>query len=93
MKAIESLSIIVPIYNGELFLKDAVQSILNQSWLPQSFEVLLIDDASNDKSIELARSLEQLSKYIRLVALEKNRGVASSRNAGIIRHGDFWICV
>jgi glycosyltransferase involved in cell wall biosynthesis len=83
MKAIESLSIIVPIYNGELFLRDAVQSILNQSWLPQSFEVLLIDDASNDKSIEVARSLEKLSKDIRLVALENNRGVASARNTGI----------
>lgn len=83
MRAIESLSIIVPIYNGASFLEDAVQSILNQSWLPQSFEVLLVDDASSDKSIDVARSLQNLSKDIALVTLAKNGGVASARNAGI----------
>ena len=83
MKAIKNLSIILPIYNGEIFLKDAVQSILDQSWLPQDFEILLMDDASNDNSVEVARSLERLSKAIKLIALEKNGGVAYARNKGV----------
>jgi len=83
MKIIKSLSVILPVYNGEPFLEEAVQSILKQSWLPEQIEILIIDDASIDKSLEVAHKLEKLSNMIKVINSEKNQGIARTRNLGI----------
>ncbi len=80
------VSVIVPFWNAEPFLREAVDSVLAQTF--QSWELLLIDDGSSDGSSEIARQYTQrLPERIRCFRHEshQNRGVAASRNLGI-RH-------
>ncbi len=71
------ISVIVPVYNGEKYLKEAIDSILSQSYRP--FEIILIDDGSNDKTAEIAAIYKKTLTYL----YQKNKGIAASRNLGI----------
>ncbi len=76
----ELISIIVPIYNVENYLRQCLDSILNQTY--QNFECLLINDGSPDNSVEICR--EYVSKDSRFCYFEKeNGGLSSARNVGI----------
>ena len=76
----ELISIIVPIYNVEKYLRQCLDSILNQTY--QNFECLLINDGSPDNSADICR--EYVSKDSRFKYFEKeNGGVSSARNLGI----------
>ena len=78
----ELISIIVPIYNVENYLRQCLDSILNQTY--QNFECLLINDGSPDNSADICR--EYVSKDSRFRYFEKeNGGVSSARNLGIER--------
>lgn len=73
------LSIILASYNHAKYISDAIKSFLNQSF--QDFEIIIIDDASSDNSIEIIKSFDD--KRITLIALEKNLGVSNAVNTGI----------
>ena len=74
------ISIIVPIYNVEKYLRQCLDSILNQTY--QNFECLLINDGSPDNSADICR--EYAVKDSRFKYFEKeNGGVSSARNFGI----------
>ena len=74
------ISIIVPIYNVENYLRQCLDSIMNQTY--QNFECLLINDGSPDNSADICR--EYVSKDSRFRYFEKeNDGVSSARNLGI----------
>jgi len=77
------VSIITPIYNGNLYLDFAVQSVLNQTY--QNWELFLIDDGSKDDSYEKAVKWSEKDK--RIIALHHpdhaNKGVSATRNLGI----------
>ena len=76
------ISIIVPIYNVENYLRQCLDSIMNQTY--QNFECLLINDGSPDNSADICR--EYVAKDARFRYFEKeNGGVASARNLGIKR--------
>lgn len=75
----ELVSIIIPIYNGEKWLANAVNSALLQTYT--NIEVLLVDDGSTDNSFELCRSF-QSDKRVRLIH-KINGGQASARNIGL----------
>ena len=78
----ELISIIVPIYNVENYLRHCLESIQNQTY--QNFECLLINDGSPDNSADICR--EYVSKDSRFRYFEKeNGGVSSARNLGIER--------
>lgn len=77
---IPKISIIVPIYNAERFLRQTIESILCQPF--ESFELLLIDDGSKDKSSTICLSYESKDKRVRYI-YKKNGGVSSARNLGI----------
>ena len=49
----ELISVILPVYNGEKYLKEAIESILNQTYT--NFEFIIIDDGSKDSSLEIIR--------------------------------------
>lgn len=72
-------SVIIPLYNKENFVQDAIKSILNQTFT--DFELLIINDCSTDKSVEIAS--EFLSEKVKIIHHEKNRGLAATRNTGI----------
>jgi glycosyltransferase involved in cell wall biosynthesis len=75
------VSIIIPVYNAQAFLKKTIVSILNQSY--QNIELILIDDGSTDESGIICD--EFLKKDARITVIhQKNAGVSASRNAGII---------
>ena len=80
MKNNPKISIIVPVYNVELFLPRCIDSILNQSFV--DFELLLIDDGSKDKSGEICDEYAEKDKRIK-VFHKVNGGVSSARNLGL----------
>lgn len=73
-------SIIVPVYNTDKYLKKCLDSITNQTF--QEFEVIVINDASTDKSAEILSTYFSNSKF-KIVHLEQNSGPGASRNVGI----------
>lgn len=71
------ISVVLPVYNGEKYLAQAVDSILAQTFT--DFELIMIDDGSTDSSLQILRKYEQLDSRIRLVARE-NRGLVTTLN-------------
>jgi glycosyltransferase involved in cell wall biosynthesis len=69
------VSIIIPCYNGEAFVQEAIMSALAQSY--PHVEVLVVDDGSTDRSAEIARAFPIRYLY------QQNRGLTASRNRGI----------
>ena len=73
------VSVLMPVYNGERFLGEAIESILNQSFIEFSF--LIIDNASTDRSVAIVESYDD--PRIRLVRNETNLGLIHSLNRGL----------
>lgn len=86
------VSYIIPVYNCEKYLEECVQSILKQEEII-SFEILLVDDGSKDKSGSIADRLAQL--YENVFSYHKeNGGASSARNYGIARaRGEYIVFV
>lgn len=81
------ISVIVPIYNADIYLDKCINSILNQSY--QNFELLLINDGSTDNSSIICDNYANKYDVIR-VFHKKNGGPASARNLGLKEaKGDF----
>ena len=76
----DKISIIVPVYNGEKYLADCIQSIVNQSY--QNLEIILIDDGSHDRSLAICQDFKNRDPRIKLFQ-EKNAGIGPARNMGI----------
>ena len=79
------VSVIVPVYNVENYIAQTIESVLNQTY--SHFELLIIDDESPDRSIEICQQFDD--PRIKIIS-QKNRGLAGARNTGI-RHaqGDY----
>ncbi|UOR15121.1 glycosyltransferase family 2 protein [Qipengyuania aquimaris] len=73
-----SISIVMPVYNVEAYVGEAIQSVLDQSF--EDFELVIVDDGGTDRSIGIARSFDDAR--IRIVS-QPNRGLAGARNTGI----------
>lgn len=80
IKELTKVSVVMPVYNAEAYLKDAIESILNQTFT--DFEFIIVDDASTDNSYKIIE--EYSKKDIRIVVLvnEKNLGIAETRTKG-----------
>jgi len=81
------VSIIIPLYDAESFIRDTIESALRQSY--ENFELIIIDDQSHDRSAEIAR--EYLSdRRVCIYENKNNCGVSHTRNHGIrLAQGDF----
>ena len=75
------VSIIVPVYNVEKYLRQCMESVLAQSYL--NWEAILINDASVDKSELICEYFESIDNRIRQIKLSKNCGLAVARNKGL----------
>jgi glycosyltransferase involved in cell wall biosynthesis len=80
-------SVIIPLYNKELYIQKAIQSVLNQT--VSDFEIIVVDNNSSDLSFEKAKSI--IDPRIRFVS-EKTKGVSSARNKGIQEAKFDYIC-
>lgn len=78
------ISVVIPVYNAEEFVTQAVESALEQ---PQTGEVLLVEDGSSDESLSVCEKLAAAYENVRLFRHRggENRGAAASRNLGIRR--------
>lgn len=74
------ISVIIPIYNTEPYISDCVHSVLKQTYT--CFEIILIDDGSEDGSLEVCKELRTEDERIYLLEQE-HKGVSAARNLGI----------
>ena len=82
------ISIIVPIYNKEKYLKRTLDSILNQTY--KNLEIILINDASTDNSLQICENYKKKDKRIIVYNKTKNGGVSAARNTGLeIAKGEY----
>ena len=77
------VSIIMPVYNSERFLEDAIRSVINQIYL--NWELWLIDDNSSDNSKQIISNFTAIDKRIKSILLTVNSGAAIARNTAITR--------
>ena len=78
---LELVSIITPCYNSEKFISDTIQSVQNQTYT--YWEMIIVDDGSQDKTVEIVQNFMEDDHRIHLITLHKNSGAAKARNAGI----------
>ena len=84
MKANPLISVIIPVYNGERYLAEAIESALGQSWRP--IEIIVIDDGSTDRSAAIALGFAPRVKY----GFVSHGGAGSARNRGVaLAAGDY----
>ena len=79
------ISCIIPVFNGEVYLAEALESVLAQTYQP--LEVIVVDDGSTDGTAEVAGHFRSRITYIR----QSNQGSASAKNAGMnAARGEFY---
>ena len=82
-----TLSIIVPVYNTEKYLKQCIESILNQTF--SDFELIIVDDGSTDSSSQIVDDFEQRDNRIRVIH-QKNSGIVGAVRTGVLQaKGDY----
>ena len=77
-----TVTVVIPVYNGERFIAAAIESVLSQTW--RQFELVVIDDGSEDNTLKVVRSFED--DRLRFVRQE-NSGLSAARNRGIAEGG------
>ena len=75
------VSIITPMYNSEKFIDSTIQSVQSQTY--QNWEMIIVDDASTDRSIEIVKKIMSNEPRLQLKQLVDNLGPAHTRNNGI----------
>ncbi len=80
------VSVILPTYNGELFIADTLQSVLDQTY--KNLEVIIVDDCSTDKTVKIIKSFND--ERIKLYVNEKNLGIGENSNKALsLATGEF----
>ena len=83
------VSIIMPAYNAEKTIEASINSVTSQTY--QNWELLIIEDASTDKTAEIAKSAASKDSRIRFIQNPQNIGVVGSRNVGINSARGKWL--
>ncbi len=77
----EKVSIIIPIYNGEKYLVECLNTVINQTY--SNIEIILVNDGSTDNTAEICDSFRRRDARCKIIR-QKNRGVTHARKAGLI---------
>lgn len=85
------VSVIVPAFNAEAFLSQAIESVAAQSLT--DWEAIIVDDCSCDRTPALAEALAAADPRIRAIASPENRGPAAARNRGLAEAQGVWIAL
>ncbi|HKX87470.1 MAG TPA: glycosyltransferase family 2 protein [Flavobacterium sp.] len=75
------VSIITPTFNSEKFISATIQSVLKQSY--PNWEMIIVDDCSTDKTVEIIQNLMEEDTRIHLIKLNRNSGASKARNEAI----------
>ena len=82
------VSVIIPVYNVEQYLKRCIDSVIDQTY--RNLEIILVDDGSNDGSGEICDNYAQNDSRIKVIH-KSNGGLSDARNAGIDRSTGIYI--
>ena len=77
------LSVIIPVFNGEKYLKECLDSIVNQDIGVNNFEVIVVNDNSTDNSLNIINDYALKYSNFTVISNESNFGAGQSRNIGI----------
>lgn len=75
------ISVIIPVYNVEEYLHVCINSVLKQTY--QDFEIICIDDASTDSSLDILEYFAKKDSRVKVIKNEENKGLGPSRNRGM----------
>lgn len=88
VKMSTKISVIMPVYNASKYLAEAIESILNQTFI--DFELILLNDKSTDSSLQIIKKYQNLDSRIVVINKEQNIGPALLRNEGFeLAKGEF----
>lgn len=88
MIAAPSISVVMPVWNGETYLREAIESILSQTF--NDFEFIIIDDGSTDNSPEIISQFADKDSRIRVIRIE-HEGIVVALNRGVDEARAIWI--
>ncbi len=74
------VSVVIPLYNAEEYIEEALQSILNQTY--ENLEIIVSNDGSTDNSVQLVRRYSD--NRIKIVGGERNEGISAALNKGVL---------
>ncbi|MDS1309931.1 glycosyltransferase family 2 protein [Marinobacter xiaoshiensis] len=83
-------SVIMPCFNSDQFIKDSIKSVLNQT--DTDFELIVVDDGSNDRSQEIILSFSNLDSRVKYFKNSGSRGASGARNYGASVAKGKWLC-
>lgn len=83
------VSVVVPVYNAENYIKNCINSLIQQTY--KNIEIIIIEDCSTDNSLSICKSLVSLDSRIKLKSNYINSGYGVSRNKGIDEAKGEWI--
>ena len=75
-----TVSVVIPVYDGERYIEESIKSVLNQSY--SDFELIIVDDASTDHTKDILERYKKQDCRIKVIRQETNVGVARTRNTG-----------
>ena len=82
------ISVIIPFYNTEEYIKECLKSVLNQTF--KEIEVICINDKSTDKSLKIVEKYARKDDRIKIINLDKKSGQSTARNRGLeIAKGEY----
>ena len=82
-------SLIMPVYGVERYIADAIADVLTQTW--RDFELIIVNDCTPDRSVEIAHDLADHDSRVRFVSHEVNKGLSAARNTGIAESRGTWL--
>lgn len=85
------VSIIMAAYNAEKTIEQAINSVLSQTYT--NFELLVVNDCSKDRTVELVKSFAATDQRVRLISNVKNSGVSYTRKHGLEEANGSWIAI
>ena len=84
-------SIVLTSYNSDKFIKKTLESLLDQKY--QKFEVILVDDGSNDNTLKISNIYKNLNNFkLKIIKLKHSGSPARSRNVGVMKSKGEYIC-
>lgn len=82
------ISTIIPVYNAEAYIEEAIESIINQTYKP--YEIIIVNDNSKDSTLEKCKKFREKFDNLKIINLNNNMGVSNARNVGIQNaNGDY----
>ena len=85
------VSVIMPAYNAEKYIAEAIESVISQTYA--NWELFVLDDCSTDRTAEIAEGFAETDSRIRLLKNPQNMGVANTRNRGFDLARGEWIAL